>query len=121
MAGYGGYYNLPFDPSPSSAATQDMFADFDLAYDALLSQYQPQFGGSSFWDWLSGSGRRATGDRFNQRNADILAGGGSIFDIEDPLTFLKGFDFSNSFRALSPQQRGEGSGLSSPFTRFLTR
>ena len=118
---YSGIGNTPFSPNPTSSATQGMFADFGMGFDALLNQYMPQYGGSNFFDWLSSAGKRMTEDRFNQNNAGILANGGSIFDTQDPLSFLQNFDFAGLFNQQAPRDRGENPSMNTPFLRYLSR
>lgn len=118
---FSGFYNLPFNPQPSTPVTEDAFGDFGFTFDALLSQYAPRFGGSNFMDFLRGTGRRQAEQQFNEKNAGILAGGGSIFDLMDPTSFLKTWNPTAEFGSLRPQDRGENPGAFSPFTVFRRR
>jgi len=121
MPTFTGFYNMPFNITPGSSASTDMFRDFDFAYDALLNMYAPQFTGSTFYDFLAGGGRNLARQQFQSRQAADLAAGGNIYDAIMPEQFLKQWNPTQMYGSFSPQDRGErGSSAFSPFVRFRT-
>ena len=119
MSSFQGFSNRIFNPNPSSDFAKDAFGNFDLAYNGLSSLYSGPFGGTSFGDFLgSGGGKRRAEQAFNEKNASILGGGGTLYDLLDPISFLKTWNPLETYMNMNPRDRGENPAAFSPFLTF---